>query len=89
MKKYKIVYIAISILIILAGIIFIYNFYKQDNKLPHTDINQDGKTDSLDWQMVQEKYGKICAGCPEDINGDNKVDGIDFSLLLGQINIDN
>jgi hypothetical protein len=46
------------------------------------DINSDGIVDMDDLVMLSSKFGTECRNCPENINGDSKVDTLDNFILM-------
>jgi hypothetical protein len=83
----RILWISItSALMGLCWILFFQVLNKSQNKLSsRTDINRDGKTDSLDAKLVYLKYGSNCNNCIEDVNKDYEIDGNDVLLVISNI----
>jgi hypothetical protein len=48
-----------------------------------TDINKDGITDSIDFNLLLQQYNLLCPACPEDLSLDGTVNNDDFLILAG------
>ncbi|NUL82781.1 MAG: hypothetical protein HUU60_08685 [Armatimonadetes bacterium] len=46
------------------------------------DVDGDGCVDDADLNLVLERYGQPCTGCPEDLNDDSVVDDLDLAIVL-------
>ncbi len=45
------------------------------------DINNDGRTNTLDFGLFKRSFGQTAAGLDADINGDGRVNTLDFGLF--------
>ncbi len=50
-----------------------------------TDMNNDGKTNSIDYALILQKYNAQ-ADIKEDVNGDGIVNALDLSLVTTNLN---
>lgn len=49
-----------------------------------SDINKDGVTEAVDFNLLNIQYSNTCLGCAEDITADGIVNNDDFLILLGE-----
>ena len=53
-------------------------FYKEGTSLKSPDLNLDGRVNSLDWSIMNGKWGQSGSA---DLNADNTVNSLDWSIM--------
>jgi len=81
----KAVMIAFVLLVAMGTAFFYYIKMKPLGSKINTDLNDDGVTDQLDYDLVKASYGKVCQSCPEDVNSDGTIDGSDLLLIMSKL----
>ncbi len=51
------------------------------------DLNNDGTCNTFDLFIVLDNYGKNGLDLPGDVNGDNKVNALDYTLMTSRISL--
>lgn len=75
----------VIIVVIILNFPSLFDRNQSKSEMDITDLNNDHKTDSLDFALFMDNFGKECHNCPEDINKDGLVNSQDYSLLVGQM----
>ena len=58
-------------------------FASEDRPHNHADLNQDGKVDIFDYNLLVANFGKTGTNLVGDIDNNGKVDIFDYNILVG------